>query len=67
MLDKLEAFKSWMQKDFKKHCEEKYGKVTYSRFIKSRVEDLLEDLEADIEVLAERQLREDAISYDSEG
>lgn len=64
LLEKLSLFKTYIQTDFTESCREEYGAHTFSHHIKPYVDDMLESFEAQLEMVAERTLLEEELSYD---
>ena len=64
--DQLEEFKGLLQGPFKKTIKEKYGLDFYTLYVKEPLEDFLVNVEASIELAAERSIRDEELQYDPE-
>lgn len=65
-LKSLLDFKSRMEHELKDYCIKTYGEKFYNRFIMYPVSDMLENLEFEMEILADKTVREDSIDYDGD-
>ncbi len=64
-LEQLDDFKEHMNSVVRAYCRKNYNINTNSQFISPLIEDMLENLEAHIETIAEQSIQDEDIAYDN--